>query len=100
SRHRGIASFVAKAEEPRLDQAERRRQLRIFLDVSPGLVPVAPQIAHLLHREAAEEEVLGAHRVSDLDVRAVERADGEGAVERELHVARSRSLLARLRDLE
>ena len=34
----------------------------------------------------------GADRVADLDVGAIEGADGQGAVERELHVARARGL--------
>src|SRR5665647_1318421 len=49
--------------------------------------------------EPEEEEVVVADELADLDVRAVERADGECAVERELHVPGAGGLLAGERDL-
>ena len=50
----------------------------------------------LVDRQAEEEEVLGPGGLAKLDVRAVERAHRERAVQRELHVARPRRLLAGL----
>ena len=44
--------------------------------------------------EAEEEEILRADFLADLDIRAVERADGERAVERKLHVAGAARFLA------
>ena len=55
---------------------------------------------HLGRGQAEQEEVLGADGVADLDVGAVERADRERAVQRELHVAGARRLLAGRRDLQ
>ena len=49
--------------------------------------------------QTEQEEVLGARLLADLDVGAVQRADGQRAVEHELHVPGSRGLLARGRDL-
>ena len=48
---------------------------------------------------AEDKDVLVAHLLADLDVGAVERADGERAVQGELHVARARGLLAGRGDL-
>jgi hypothetical protein len=48
----------------------------------------------LLDGEPEDEDVLVAHLLADLDVGAVERADGQRAVEGELHVAGARGLLA------
>jgi hypothetical protein len=45
-------------------------------------------------RQTEQHEVVRAHALADLDVRAVERADRERAVERELHVAGARRLHA------
>ena len=49
---------------------------------------------HLVGGEAEQEEVLVPDGVADLDVGAVERAERERAVERELHVAGPGGLLA------
>ena len=46
-----------------------------------------------------QEEVVGPDPVADLDVGAVERADGDGAVEGQFHVAGAGGLLAGQRDL-
>ena len=54
---------------------------------------------HLPGGQAEQEEVLRAHLLADLDVRAVERADRQRAVQRELHVAGPARLLARRGDL-
>src|SRR6266536_5301419 len=49
-----------------------------------------------LHRgEAEEEKILRANFLADFDVRAVERSNGERAVEGELHVARAACFFSR-----
>ena len=53
----------------------------------------------ILYRVAKQEEVLVADGFADFDVGAVKRADRHGPVHHELHVARSRGLLARCRNL-
>ena len=64
------------------------------------LVVIARAIAARFHLrdlgggEAEEEEILRADFLADFDIRAVERADGERAVERELHVAGAARFLA------
>ena len=68
-------------------------------------VVIARTIAARLHLrdlgggQAKEEEVLCADFLADFDIRAVERANGERAVERKLHVARAAGFLARGGDL-
>jgi hypothetical protein len=53
----------------------------------------------LLGRVTEDEDVLGADLFHDLDVRAIQGADGQRAIERELHVARARGLGAGRGDL-
>ena len=66
-----------------------------FADIVAG----GPSRVHLLGGHAEDEDVLPADMLADLDVGAVEGADGERAVERELHVAGARRLHAGRRDL-
>ena len=63
------------------------------------VVALGAGLGDLLGGEAEDHDVLRADEFADLDVGAVERADGERAVEGELHVAGPRSLHARRRDL-
>ena len=57
-------------------------------------------IEHLFRLEAKDDAVLiAADGIADLDVRAVERAERDGAVHHELHVARARSFLRSRGDL-
>ena len=46
-----------------------------------------------------DEDVLGAHLLSHLDVGPIQGSDGEGAVQHELHVASAGGLSARGGDL-
>ena len=48
-----------------------------------------PQRLHLVSGHAEEEHIVVTDPVADLDVRAVERAEGDRAVDHELHVARA-----------
>jgi hypothetical protein len=54
---------------------------------------------HLVRGKPEQEEVLGPDLLANLDVRAIERTDGERAVHGELHVARAGGLLAGRGDL-
>ena len=54
---------------------------------------------HLGGGEAEDEDVLGADMLAHFDIGAVERADGQRAIERELHVAGAGRFHAGCRDL-
>ena len=53
----------------------------------------------LVRPHAEDEDVFVADMIANLDIGAVERADGQRAVERQLHVAGARGLHAGRRDL-
>ncbi len=54
----------------------------------------AASFDHLLGAHAEDEDIVGADVIADFDIGAVERADGERTVERELHVAGARGFHA------
>src|SRR5208337_1645838 len=56
-----------------------------FIKVA-GIIAGGPSSADLFHGETKEEEILRADGFANLDVGAVERADGERPVQGELHV--------------
>ena len=89
---------MLRLEEAGVDQVEHGLQLGILLVVVAR--PVAPlQLRYLWRGEAEEEEVVRADLVADLDVRPIQGADGERAVEGELHVAGAARFLAGSGDL-
>ena len=90
---------VAVREQARAQQLEDRAQGLVAGSDLARPVTGAPGLLDLLDGLAEEEEVLRADDAVDLDVGAVERADGQGTVHRELHVAGARGLLAGGRDL-
>ena len=92
------ARFVGR-EDARADRVDRAGEAGVVLDRLVGVALDRAAGDDLLGGHAEEEEVLGPHLLADLHVRAVERADGERAVERELHVAGARGFLAGGRDL-
>ena len=96
-RREGVA--VAVGEGAVGDHVDGLLQARVGLVVGGRTVALGVELLHLVHGHAEEEEVLGADAFADLHVRAVERADGQRAVEGELHVAGAGGLLAGLRDL-
>ncbi len=107
----GVAAF----EEAALEGAERAgfvggevvgadpiddgAQFLIGLIVGEGAVAAGPECLDLVDGEAEDEDVVGADFLEDFDVGAVEGADGERAVEGELHVAGAGGFLARGGDL-
>jgi len=88
-----------REKKPAADQLDGTREIRVR--TAPVRRPVAAraQRIDLGRGEAEQEKVLGAHFVAQLDIRAVERADRQRAIHRELHVAGTGRLLARRRDL-
>src|SRR4029453_598338 len=75
---------------PELGVAGQQRGRRVTLR-APG--------DDLFGSQAEDENVLGADGIANLDVRAVERADGQRTVQRQLHVARAGRFHAGGRDL-
>ena len=67
--------------------------------VAPRVVAFGVEFLHVGHFESEDEDVVVANLLADLNVGTVERADGERAVEGELHVARAGSFFAGGRNL-
>ena len=61
--------------------------------------PLFVHFGHVAHPHAKDEEVFLARLLGHLHIGSVHGADGEGAVQHELHVARARGLGARCGDL-
>ena len=58
--------------------------------IAHRLVAALPQRLHLGRAQAKDEDVVIAHVLANLDVGAVVGADGQCAIERQLHVAGAR----------
>ena len=69
------------------------------LDDVARIVAIGAAVRDLLGGQAEDDDVVVADALLYLDIGAVERADGQRAVERELHVAGARGLHAGGRDL-
>ena len=80
------------------DQVQRGAGFRLVFVVPVRVVPAAAA-GHLLRRQAEQEEILLARLLRHLDGGAVARADRQGAVHHELHVARAAGLVTGGRDL-
>src|SRR5580700_7654429 len=80
------------------DQVQCGAGFWLVLIVPEWVVPSATA-GHLFRRQAEEEEILLARLLRHLDGRAIARADRQGAVHHELHVARAAGLVAGSRDL-
>ena len=76
-----------------LEEVEGVGELGVGRHHLGGVVSDGAGLRHLVGGEAEQEEVVGANPLPDLDVGAVERADGERAVEGELHVPGARRLV-------
>ena len=80
---------LERREEGRAESVEDPPHPRVVVVDLPGRVRAG--VLHpleLVGGVAEDEDVLRAHLLHDLDVRAVERPDRQRAVHRELHVAR------------
>ena len=87
---RTMSMRIARRKCSTTDCIENRREHRVgAVDRSRIVAPRSPG-ADLRLVEAEDEDVVRADRVADLDVRAIERADRQRAVQRELHIAGAR----------
>ncbi len=96
---RAEASGVVGREITRDNHVERLPELGVLAVVTPRVVTLAPQTRDLLDAVPEDEDVVRADGVADFDVGAVERAERERAVQRELHVAGAGGLGAGGRNL-
>ena len=89
----------------RRHEAGVRDKVHEQLDTRPAIVcervvgALGVEALNLLARRTKGVDVILAHQLGDLDVGAVERTEGHGAIEHELHVRGTACLLARQRDL-
>jgi len=95
----GVGVAVTVGEGAVGDHVDGGLQAGVGLVVLGRRVAIFVELVDLVDGHAEEEEVLGADTLTDFDVRTVQRTDGEGAVEGELHVAGAGRLLAGLGDL-
>ena len=97
SAHRpvAVAVRVVRREHARADRVQHLAQHRRGGDGRRWRrCPPPPARLDLRRGQAEDEDVVVADPLADLDVGAVERADGQRAVERQLHVAGARGLHA------
>lgn len=72
---------------------------RIGLIIMRGIVSLSPKLFDLVGKHTEKENVAVADFLMDFDVRTVERADGERAVDHKLHIARAACFFACERNL-
>ena len=85
---------VAGREFAAADGVDGALQPRRAPDHVGGIQPLLAPHHHVHRLHAEDRDVFGADMVADLDVGAVERADGQRAVHHELHVAGAGRFLA------
>ena len=90
---------ITLAKEAGGDLVQGFFEFRVRLVIIARAIAARAQVSHFGGREPEEEEVVGADLVPDFDVRAVQGADGKGAVHGEFHVAGAGGLEAGGRDL-
>ncbi len=86
-RDRGKPAGIVRRELAGFDRADRARQPRRAGDHVGGVQPLRAPLHHFERIHAEDRDVLRADMVADFDIGAVERADRQRAVQRELHVA-------------
>ena len=79
--------LVAVAVFAALQLLQHRVQHFVFLTPFHRVVAFGLDGFHLFHGVAEDKDILFAHLLGDFDVRPVQRADGQRAVQRQLHVA-------------
>ncbi len=92
------AGFIG-AEVVGADPVHDGADFLVGVVVVVGFVAFGGEGFDFLDSHAEDEDVLFTNFLEDFDISAVECADGESAIERELHVARAGGLFARGRDL-
>ena len=90
---------VAVSEMSVGNEVQHFGELGVPLDVGRRVVALGVDAGHFLLIQSEQEEVLRARLLQHLHVGAVERADGQRAIDHELHVPRAGGLFARGRDL-
>src|SRR5690242_57975 len=60
---------------------------RLCSDGLAGTGATSPALGRFLRGQSEDEDVVSAHTFENLDVRSVQRADSQGAVQRQLHVS-------------
>ena len=74
-------------QAPAGDEINDFAQAFVLIVVISRLITACPQLRHFGRSQAEEEEILRTDFLANLDIRPVERPDGERAIKRELHVA-------------
>ena len=85
--HRGGIREIVRREESRLESIDRAFQFRIRTHHLRRRVPLRASCGDFFGRHAEDKDVFRTHGIANLDVGAVERADGQRTIERELHIA-------------
>ena len=92
--HRAEQIAVAAGEMTVAYQIDHRPQFVVVAAERARIVAIGPAGLHLLGGQAEQEEVLRSDLFADFHIGAVQCADGERAVHRELHVAGAGRFLA------
>src|SRR3954451_25267881 len=79
--------LVSSGEMSGRDRVDHTADSAVRAEVVLRAVAGFEERRHLLGAQTEDEDVLLAYFVADLDLRAVERADRQRAIERQLHVA-------------
>ena len=95
----GVKRLGVPGENGLRDRVERRFQFRVVFVKVPGIVALPAQGGDLRRGAAEDEDVFAPDLLHDFDVGAVQGADGQRAVEGQLHVAGARGLHAGRGDL-
>lgn len=90
--------LVAVAVGAVLQLLKHRIEQLVFYAIS-AIVAFRFQGFHLFNRVAEDKDVLLTHLLSDFHVSAIQRPDGQRAVQRQLHVAGARGFFTRGGDL-
>ena len=92
-------AMVVGRENARGQGVENALEIGLGIDGSRRIVALPPPGFDLLGGQSEDEDVVPAHMFEDLDIGAIQRADGQRAIERELHVAGAGGFHAGRRDL-
>ena len=81
------------------DEVQYLAKDRILLVKIPRPITAGLEVPGLVSGQSEQEEVVGADLITDFDVCAVQSSDGQGTVQRELHITGAGGLLASHRNL-
>jgi len=86
-RDRFEAAGIVRRKVPPFDRVDGAAQPRRTVDDVGGIQAVPAALQHIQCLHAEDRDILRPDMVTDFDIGAVERADGQRAIERQLHVA-------------